>query len=364
MNGVRPFVEDTDLHQIADLRWLLFGSGGSAPVDHLDYKRRFSRVFLENPWRDDALPCLVYEDEGSVVGFLGVVPRLMMMRGQPLRMAIATQFMVHPRKRGQVGLQLVRAFFAGRQDLSIAEGNAAARTVWEALGGTTLQLQSLRWTRLLRPSQYALCFLKKHGTPAIMASALTLLGSAFDEILESLPQWPFRVLPPNVAGEQLTEDALLAGISEVSRSRSLRLHYDHTSIKWLLARLADKNLHGCLRKVLVRGAAQEAVGWYLYYVNPGGISEVVQVAAQHGAMGDVLSHLFYDAWDRGAVAVSGVMDPGSIQTFSDARCLLHGRQSWWILAHSKCPERLEPFHGGDAFLTVLEGEGPSWAGFS
>lgn len=356
MSGIRPFVEDADLHQVADLHHVVFGGRG-AVADYLVYEKYFSKVFLRNPWRDDALPSLVYEDADGITGFLGVAPRPMMMKGRPLRAAIASQFMVHPKKRGRVGLQLVRAFLSGPQDLSLTEGNAATRAVWEALGGTTLLLYNIRWTRLLRPSRCALSFLKRHGTPSVVVTALTPLGIAIDGILEGLTQGPFRVSPSNTTGEELTGHGLLASLSEVSGARSLHPHYDHQSIEWILARLADKSPHGYLRKVLVRSAAREAAGCYLYYSNPGGIGEVMQVAASHGAMGDVLDHLFYDAWDQGAVAVSGPLDPGFMQTFSEARCILHGRETVWFLAHAKRPEQLEPFHRGDAFLTMLEGDG-------
>src|SRR2546422_7768011 len=46
----------------------------------------FERIFFHNPWVDADLPSLVYEDEtGRVGGVVGVVPRRMLVRGEPIR---------------------------------------------------------------------------------------------------------------------------------------------------------------------------------------------------------------------------------------------------------------------------------------
>lgn len=350
------------MEQVADLHRLVFGRGQRASPGSLDlYEKYLGEVFVNNPWRDDAVPSLVYADDERVIGFLGVIPRPMVMNGRPLQVAIASQFMVHPQKRGRVGLQLLKRFFSGPQDLSITEGNDLVRTIWEGLGGTTLPLYSIRWTRPLRPSRFVLSFLKRHGIASTLARALTPLCIAMEGILGQLGQRPFHPSVPETAGEELTEHALLEGLAEVSRSRSLQPYYDQRSANWLFTRLTKKNDGGRFRKVLVRNAAGEGAGWYLYYVNPAGISEVVQVAAKDGAARDVLGHLFYDAQAQGAVAVSGQLDPGFIQTFSEVHCLLHGSGGSWILAHAKRPERLEALHRGDAFFTRLEGEW--WVGF-
>jgi hypothetical protein len=363
MSGVRPFVKETDMPQVADLHRLVFGRGQRASPGQLDpHQEYLGEVFLNNPWRDDALPSLVYEDDDDrIIGFLGVMPRPMVMNGRRLRVAISSQFMVHPQRRGRVGLQLVRAFFSGAQDLSITEGGDLLRTIWEGLGGTTLLLYSVRWTRPLRPGRYVLSFLKRHGTASMVALAVTPLCIAVEKTLGQLGQRPFHPPAPDTAGEELTENALLAGLTEVARCRSLRPQYDERSAQWLFTALTNKKDRGRFRKVLVRDTAGAAAGWYLYYLKPAAISEVVQVAARDGAMSTVLGHLFHDAWTQGAVAVSGQLDPGFIPAFSDGRCLMHGGGGSWILAHSRWPELLAPIQRGDAFLTRLEGEW--WVGF-
>src|SRR5262249_25986930 len=103
---------------------------------------------LHNPWRDDALPSLVYVNaEGRPVGFIGVIPRPASFDGHPIRIAVATQFMVHPDYRGVAGVQLLKEFLSGGQDLSLADlAKGAGRRLWERPGGATARLPSLQWT--------------------------------------------------------------------------------------------------------------------------------------------------------------------------------------------------------------------------
>ena len=56
---------------------------------------------------------------------------------------------------------------------------------------------------------------------------------------------------------------------------------------------------------LTAAAVAGLLGWYLYYVRAGGISEVIQVAARNGSYARVLQRLLVDAWRQGAAAVRG-----------------------------------------------------------
>jgi hypothetical protein len=99
-------------------------------------------------------------------------------------------------------------------------------------------------------------------------------------------------------------------------------------------------------------------GFYLYYLRPGGISEVVRVGAQPAFLGEVIDHLFDDAWRGGAAAVSGQLDPEAFQDLASRGVAFHNDGASWFLMHSRHAEILDAVHRGDARLTRLEGE---WA---
>ena len=352
---VRSMTEG-DVPQVVQLYERVFPRRGSAgPHSAGDYLRE---ILCRNPWRDDTLPSLVYEDRGGrIAGCLGVMPRRMLLDGRPVRAAISHTFMVEPGSRSSLAaLALARTFLSGVQDLSIAEGGGPSRRILERFGGSTSLLYSLRWTRPLRPSRYVLSILKRRGLPAAVSWGLAPVCSAVDALAPLVLGEPVRLPRPRWAGEGLTTDDLLEGLSRVSADRSLRPAYDRESLEWLLDLLARKKGRGLFQRVAVRDAAGDMMGWYLYYINSGGISEVVQIGAQKAFVDEVLEHLFHHARRRGAVAVSGQLDPAAFRALAAKGSVFHHDGVSWFLVHSKDPAVLAAIHRADAFLTRLEGE--------
>jgi hypothetical protein len=280
----------------------------------------------------------------------------MFLGNQRVRLAVSNHFMVDPTRRsGMAALELNRAFFNGPQDLSVAEGGAVSRKIWEALGGQTSLLYSLRWTRPLRPGRYFMNQLSRRGFPAPLVWASRPFCTLFDGLAPRIPNNPLYHSPQLPEGSATTEE-LLGGIEELSRGYSLKPEYDLSSLQWLLDVLETKTTHGKLRKVVVRDAAGEIIGCYVYYLNPGRVSNVLQVIARANSMPAVLDHLFYHAFRQGAVGVAGRLDPKFMDDFSDRYCLIHRGDHPWMLVHSRNRQILETFCHADALLSRMEGE--------
>lgn len=354
MRALRPLTA-ADLPHVVDLYRRVFGVSAMSPSRAEAHAAYLEDIFIKHPWLDPAIPSLIYEDHGRIVGCLGVMPRSMSIRGRPVQAAVSHHFMVDPASRSTLaGVALLRAFFAGPQDLSLAEGNTASRTIWEALGGSTALLYSLRWVRPLRPSRYLLSCVGTGGWSRAVGRALHPFCRVMDRAAAGFPRSPFRFRTTSLEGATLTADGLLASLDEFSRDRALRPAYHRASLEWLLSLLARKKGRGTLRYVSVHDTRGVRLGWYLYYVNPGEMSEVLQLVAKPRTVRDVLGHLFADAWSRGAVAVSGQLDPPHMAAFVEANCLFRGGS--WMLIHSAHPDVRSSLQSGDAFLTRLEGE--------
>lgn len=360
MGHVRPF-EEKDIPQVADLHRRVFRTdeGPSRPAAK-SYPAYFQTVYLTNPWSDPQIPSLVYENStGVILGFLGVVPRPMSLRGRPLTAAVSSQFIVEPGDgSGMIAVHLAKTFLSGPQDLSLAdEAGMATRKLCESLGGTTVLLYSLYWGRLLRPCQFGLSRCTRHRLLTPVKWAFGPLCRAADALAARFPLSPFRQSAPSVVGEVLTGGTLLTCLSECVGDWALRPEYDDQSLTWLLEVLTEKSGHGVLHPVLVRNAEGERIGWYLYYQNPGGLGEVIQIGAKRRWTREVLAHLFHHAWRHGVAALSGRLEPSLIQELSEQSCFFHHR-GFWVLAHSRKNEIVQTILRGDAYLTRLEGE---WA---
>jgi len=348
MGRIRQFVPD-DIPAIVSLRRKTFRHSDRPTAD--DLGAYLEQIFFRNPWRDEAIPSLVYTSAtGEIVGFMGVVPRPATFQNRPIRVAVGTQLMVDPAARGLAGVALVKAFLSGPQDLSLADlANDVSRRLWEGLGGTVSLVQSLHWTQPLRPGRfYVGRVARRLHTPAL-AWGLRPVSWAVDGLTARWP--PARGLRES----PLTPALMTAHLPDLLDHVTLQPRYDEASLCWLLDQLAATRQRGELRGVAVRGADDSLVGWYLYYANAGGVGQVVQVAARRERGGDVLQCLFHHAWEQGLVGLQGRLEPGLLSALG-TRGALVSRDAPWVLVQSQRPELSAAIHRGDASLSRLDGE--------
>lgn len=321
----------------------------------------FEEIFFRNPWRDEALPSLVYIQGGRVVGFLGVIPRRMIFRGRPVRVAVATQFMVDTSAyRGGAGLELIRRFFAGPQDLSLTDGaTEAAHAVWTAAGARAAQLYALQWIRVLRPARHLRGMLRARprmpGVLRVAARCGAPVCALADAVLSRLPLRAFA--PPRTECASHTADAkgIFECAMEIGWREPLKPCYDPASFRWLIAQAAEARRHGALRTAVVRAPGGAPAGWYAYFAKRGGESIVLQLGAAGRHFEGVFQALLRDAWEHGSTAVSGQAIPRFLLNLSNQRCLFRYVGNG-VLAHSRDPELLGCILQGDAALTRLDGE--------
>ena len=349
MAGVRPLAAG-DIPAVAQLfsrvyphaRWNSQG----------ECEAYFHEIFFANPLVTPQLPSWVATEGARAVGFIGVMPRPMRLRGRPLQTAVVTQLMVEPEKRhGVVAAQLLRKALAGPQALTISDGaNESSRRMWEALGGLTSTLYSLQWRRLLRPARSALQRASSpHGrAAALLATPVAVLADAYAAHYRALRR------PSGLIDEALDTAALVEGLDGAARHVALSPRYDAASLDWLLEQARAKRWHGELQARLLREPGGAIAGWFLYYPNAS-MSKVLQVHAHEGAERAVLDHLFQHAWRRGAAAIEGRMEPRLARMLGQRHCLFHSTSAF-ALFHSRDAELLGALARGDALFSRLEGE--------
>jgi hypothetical protein len=327
MHRIRALTAD-DIPQVARLYQRTFGGGAPFPLEPLE--RYFHEVFFGNPWSDRTLPSLVYEiDQRAIVGFLGVIPRRFNLKGRSIKVAVSAQFMVDQSSRTLLAApQLLQRYFAGAQELSFTDGgNDSSRRTWKALGGLEVPVYSLCWTRQLH--------LPRDGRED--------------------PGEGCSMERPNAG---LTEDELeiptiLHNLPRVASTALLRVEYDQRLLQWLFHLAAQKRKHGALRKRVLR-KAERVEGWYVYYLNIGGTSQVLQLMAAPRSFPAVLAGLFESARREGSTAIAGRLEPQHLHDLSRAGCQFSAGSA--VLAHAGDSRLLEPIYTGDAMLSRLDGE--------
>lgn len=318
----------------------------------------FREMVFDNPWRDPELPSWVAEEDGRICGYYAVLPRPMLFRGRPIRVAVASQFVVDPDQRYSLTtLQLVKACLSGPQDLTLTDGATdLARRMWIGIGGTAPLLYSFHWTRPLRPARYVLSLLEERGPfPRSLTFAARPLGAMADALAARLRPNRFLREATELVEEALDPAAILAHVRDILRGTALQPLYDARSLAWLLDQAARKTRHGSLRARSVLDGERRLIGWYLYYLRAGGVSEIVQIAARENSFDGVLRRLLADAWRLGAAALHGRLDPRFAKELSDRHCWLR-LDGPWTLVHSRNADILAAIRQGDAFLSRLDGE--------
>lgn len=356
--AVRPFVEE-DIPQVADLYWTFMRGhkGSSSPL----LRSYFQKLYFTNPWMEGPSPSLVYEgDDGRIVGFLGVIRRKMSLCGQPIRVAFGGNFVVDPQARSKLaGMRLLGTYMAGDQDLAQTDSaNDVSRALLERFGFRTILPLSIHWARPLRPAHYAVYAMSRLTGPALSTSirfAAKPFCSVADSVATRLSSGLFRQPQSSLQGADLDVETLLQCLTKFRTGYSLWPEYDVRSLHWLLSFMERMPTRGELRKVVVRDDSQKILGWYIYYVKPNAVGEVVQIGGEPQFTKGILDHLFSDAWNHGLVGLHGVVPGRLMGDFSEKNCFFTCRGGWTV-AHSRNAELLEVLNRGDALLSRLDGE--------
>ncbi|EKF18272.1 hypothetical protein NA2_14012 [Nitratireductor pacificus pht-3B] len=323
-----------------------------------------SKLFLDPPNRDPDIASLVHlRADGSVSGFMGVLPMRMAFEGRPLRAAIGGSFMVEDHEDDPyAGARLLRAFQNGPQDLSLTEtANDVSTTMWRKLRGTILPDYSLEWLRVIRPTAFVSEMAAGVFGPLRLISPL---ARPIDALLGRIaPGAGWAHLPAAaLGGKALPSSDADAETAAALFRRFVELHALHpdwpeADLQRMVAESGRKANYGGMvrRQVLARNGTP--VGLFLYYGDRARIGRVIQVLALPGQEGAVIDSMLADACERGLVALRGRSQPALLDAMLGRRfAFVHASSS---IVHARDQSLIAPFRAGQAFFNGFAGE--SWS---
>lgn len=357
MRGIRQF-EASDIPLVTSLHCDAFGNPRPRSIaEKEEYQRWLTTVFLDNPMRAEGLASIVFEEDGELVGFLGIVARRLRLNGKTYQGSVCSNFCVRPDRRGGVGAQLLTYYRSMQQDVAfVDEVRDRAGALFQRCGWNASGLQSVRWVLPLRPVERALSTLQ-YRLPAALIGAGRPVSRGLDAALLSVPRSPFRLDESALKVRELVPDDLARLIQEFGSPRDLRPITEDGSTVWLVERARGMTEQGDLHVAALEDAKGNVVGWYVYYSKAGGQSEVLQLVATRDAAKGVLDSLMGDAYRRGAVSLSGTLHPSFLPHLAARRALFDSASgSRWMLVHTRHPEIMEAFWSGDLLLSRLDGE--------
>lgn len=338
----------------------------SAPIAPARLRAFLERTLIDSPWADPEIPSLVYVEEGKILGTIAASSRRMLFDGAPTRVACSAFLWADPSVRARgIGAQLLRALLTGPQDLTITDAaSEPVRRMWEAMGGRTLHVSRFSFNRIFRPWELAhRRFADRPRSPAGRIAAP--VASALDRISMAVGRTKLIPDPPLGTVEPLSPDAMVEHLPAVTQSFRLAPAYDRRYLEWLFRELEHIDeqslpwLHarprGEFAAELVRRNGRVA-GWFICHSRPGGLCRVLQVAATPRTADAVLNQLSCWAWEAGAAALVGRIDPHIVAPLAAIPSVVRYSSSGWVLVHARDPELLGAILAGHAFLTRLDAE--------
>lgn len=321
--------------------------------------------FLLNPWVSSESPSLVYMDKGKQAGFIGVIPRPMEFRGQPIRATTIVLWLInHELHRGIGGMKLLQRVLKGPQEFSYVDGASnEASSVYTAVGARVSSLYSFNWMRILRPFQTGRSFLDRAGGVfSMLKGASGVVTTPMDFLFSKVPLGMLQRPKSQYSSKLVSAAELLECIQEARGREALRPAYSMPSFGWLISQAGTGSGHRGLRLKIVYDADGARCGWFVHYANPGRIGYVLQIGCRRRQQfAEVLRALFEDAWEQGACAVRGRAIPQFLVALSEQYCLF--RQPYaCVIGHSRDPEIMNAFLTGDAALSGLDAG--TWLPFS
>jgi hypothetical protein len=344
-------LEPDDIPQIVVLRRRVFSH--SAQVSDSLLASYYRTLFFENPWRDARFPSLVYEEaNGEIRGFVGAIPRPMLLGTERLSAVTSTELMVAPESRGLVGTALFRRLFAGDQDLTFSDRSThQARALYEGLGGATAVWYSLYWTVPLDGSRPSFDrSVSGSATHGLASRALKRVARSLDRLSTRLSRSSTDRI--TTRDEPLVPEAVVGSMRKVASPSALVPEYEADSFAWLLQRVAESPGRMLTAQVTHDGAL---IGWFVYMIRPHGEADVVQLAAFAGRHGMVLDHLIKHAGTEGVRALKGRVDRQFAPILSDRGVPLTLGHPWTMI-RSRRQDAAAQFLSGNAFFSRLEAE--------
>lgn len=350
-----------DLSELAELRSRDACDDAERQRIRIAMTQLYPELYFGNPAHSPDLPGLVSVGaEGRLTGMIAMGSRPMLLHGQPVTAAIgADLFVDRESRKSMAGLALMKGLLNGPQDVTISDiANQKTRQLWERLGGFVASAWNVNWIGVLRPCRLAAGLVQERRAGRLPGWLMSTVSPLADQLVPDRFRCEVVPVRGGLAESTLTPEEFSDHLQELTGEEAVQPVFSRESAQWMWQRLPYLSPdEGELSAVTVRNSHGRLLGWYIYTLKQGGVARVAQIAARSVNADAVISHLFARAYDQGAAAVAGRMQPRFRQQLIDRRCLLRGRQSY-ALIHSRNQQLASAFRSGQAWLSVLDGEAP------
>ena len=311
----------------------------------------FHARFLQGPTYDPDIPSLVFETDGTVIGFIGTSVVPMLLDGRVIR-SVSPGPLITTQSARAVSAFLIKSLLAGQQEFTYSDRQTVAfQKLFVRVGARPMHPRCVWWEVRLRPLSNRLQRVRRTPLRTAAAGALAVPAMLVDSLLKPLRPTPRTERPQR--NEPLSADTVIGALSEFTATYRLRPHYDEAFWRWRMLELAAAKRLGRPRAQAVY-EGDLLLGWFVYMAASRGASRVLQLCARPGNEAAVLHELVADADRHGVVALRGRLEPEFDLALREMRVsLTHGN---CLLVHARNTAVFEAFASERALVTQLDGE--------
>lgn len=356
-NGqVRPMRLD-DIQTVSNLFFRVFRNGRGTPSP--EFRDYFTRAFFSCPSYAPEIGSVVHENaEGQVDSALSVVPMQFSANGRILTGRLLCAFMEDPAATSKSAAQIVLTVRPRLQDFCFTDSAAPiSADHTRAVGGQVLNVQSLEWRRLFRPARFAAArAARRLGDRA--SRRVSALASPVDAGLRRV-MGSLKPTRYDGAGVYLLERERFLTLAPRMASRfAVHPVWAPDELGWLLDMAAEKTSCGPLQLRAVRTDVGRTIGCFVYYGQPGGTAQVLNILTEPGGEQMTVAHMLSHLDAEGFTGAHGMAQPFLMNALLRQRKMVFRYRGYFAIS-TKHGDIRDAIAKGDIYIGGLAGE--SWS---
>lgn len=320
-----------------------------------NFDQYFRQLFFENPHYDPALGSVVHENErGEIDSVISILPVPYVANGQPIMGRLLCAFMMKPGGSPRGAAELVLTMRPSEKTINFSDSaSPVSLKHWEAVGGVTLSVHALQWTRVFKIASFMMKY---------VAQRRPMLGRwAGNSVAKFLnPLFPFppseKAARSRATVREIAQDEASAVIPALLRNYPVRPDWTENDLNWLLGLASANRAAGTLRFFAITDRANAPSGFFCCYSRSNGVVEVLNVIARSGTERDAVDAMLLHLQEEGHIAVQGRVDPRYLTALSQQPGMFFRHAANVCIATTRA-EILNAVPRNDVFVGGLAGEG-------
>jgi hypothetical protein len=353
---IRPMTVE-DIPQVGRLFNKIFRKKtGDSSTAFNDY---FKYLFFGSPFYEIQYGSFVHETENGIINSaILAIPMQYSIDGRLIIARLLCAFMTDPDMSCRGAAELALTMRPRHQDLCFTDSaSPVSADHWRAVNGTLMPLHGLDWYRVFRPAGFFAQTSGKHSALLRLAARLPLARPA-DRLAKRMVASFNAEHPHGMHDEEMSSELFLATISDFLSPYSVHPVWSEPELGWILGIARQNSSLGSMHIRSVWDAKAELNGCFIYFGQPGGVAQIMNVFCQRNREHAVINQMMHHLDQSGFVGARGHVQPRQLEALSRHRGMFYRHRAHTCVS-TRFGSVTEAIERNDMLVGGLAGE--SWS---